>query len=85
MNLLGGVFTGPGSQMVHNTVLGVPEPVFRQQWIQMLWRAMSASKRGMRTPSMRWSGRGKHRRTDKLEENRPPKWLRRLRANTVEK
>lgn len=52
--------------MVGNT----PEPVFREQWVQMLWIAMARTGKGYRRPSLRHSGKGTDRRKDKLTTTR---------------
>lgn len=54
------------------TVNGIPEPVFRERWIAMLWRAMAATGKGYRRHSLRHTGRQQKdgtwdRRADKLE------------------
>ncbi len=51
--------------MSGNTVMGHPERVFREAWISVIWKAMTATGRGYRRHSLRHTGRGEDRRKDK--------------------
>jgi hypothetical protein len=55
-----------------------PAQVFCEQWVVMLWRAMSATGKGYKRDSLRNTGVGDDRRKDKLKE-KMPQWARRYR------
>ncbi len=59
-------------RIIPATVNGIPEPVFRERWIAMLWKAMAATGKGYRRDSLRHTGRQMKdgtwdRRADKIE------------------
>lgn len=73
-----------------NTVMGMPEPRFREGWIAMLWHAMARTGEGYRRQSMRrippagashWRG---ERRADKLASGGRTKLERRLQKKAVQ-
>ena len=44
---------------------------FLAAWVNMLWRAMHKTQRGLRLNSLGYTGRGGDRREDKLQDVRP--------------